>query len=74
MGCNTLGITAWNGGRINQAVLHPEVAASVTAMRELAAELETLRAVDGMIIQDKWATISVHYHMTRQRKRPNNRS
>ena len=50
----------------NQAVLHPEVAASVTAMRELAAELETLRAVDGMIIQDKWATISVHYHMTRQ--------
>jgi trehalose 6-phosphate phosphatase len=47
-------------------VLHPEVAASLTAMRALAAELEVLSAVDGMIIQDKWATVSVHYHLTRQ--------
>ncbi len=50
----------------DHAVLHPEVAASLTAMRALAAELEVLSAVDGMIIQDKWATVSVHYHLTRQ--------
>lgn len=50
----------------NRAVLHPEVEASLTAMRSLAAELDALRTVEGMIIQDKGATISVHYHMTRQ--------
>jgi trehalose 6-phosphate phosphatase len=48
----------------DQAVLHPEVAANLDAMRSLAAELEVLKAVEGMIIQDKWATMSVHYHMT----------
>jgi trehalose 6-phosphate phosphatase len=56
------GMERWEN---NQAVLHPEVAASVTEMRALAAELEVLKAVDGMIIQDKWATMSIHYHMTR---------
>jgi len=50
----------------NRAVLHPEVEASLTAMRALAAELEALHTVEGMIIQDKGATMSVHYHMTRQ--------
>jgi trehalose 6-phosphate phosphatase len=48
----------------DQAVLHPNVTASLCSMRAVAAELESLRAVEGMIIQDKWATISVHYHMT----------
>jgi trehalose 6-phosphate phosphatase len=55
------GMERWENG---QAVLHPEVAATEAAMRALAAELEVLKAVDGMIIQDKWATISVHYHLT----------
>jgi trehalose 6-phosphate phosphatase len=57
------GMERWEN---NRAVLRPEAAASLEAMRALAAEMEGLRAVDGMIIQDKWATISVHYHLTRQ--------
>jgi trehalose 6-phosphate phosphatase len=46
----------------NHAVLHPDAEASLSAMRAVAAELEILRSVDGIIIQDKWATISVQYN------------
>ena len=54
------GIERWEN---NQAVLHPDVTASLTSMRAVAEELEALRSVQGIIIQDKWATMSVHYHM-----------
>jgi trehalose 6-phosphate phosphatase len=50
----------------NQAVLHPDVTASLSSMRAMAKELETLRSINGIIIQDKWATMSVHYHMCLQ--------
>ena len=54
------GMERWEN---NQAVLHPDVTASLTSMRAVAEELEALRSVQGIIIQDKWATMSVHYHM-----------
>lgn len=50
----------------NHAVLHPDAETSLSVMRAVAAELEILRSVDGIIIQDKWATISVHYNMVTQ--------
>ena len=50
----------------NQAVMHPDVIASLSSMRAVAKELEVLRSVDGMIIQDKGATMSVHYHLSSQ--------
>jgi trehalose 6-phosphate phosphatase len=53
------GMEWWENGR---AVLHPDVEAFLADMRAVAAELDTLRAVGGVIIQDKWATISVHYN------------
>jgi len=43
-------------GRYSLAVLYGAV----------AAELETLLSIDGVIIQDKWASISVHYNTTQQ--------
>jgi trehalose 6-phosphate phosphatase len=48
------GMEWWANG---QAVLHPDVTASLSDMRAVAAELKTLRSIDGVIIQDKWATI-----------------
>ena len=50
----------------DSAVLHPDVASSLSDVRAVAAELETLRSIDGVIIQDKWATISVHYNTVQQ--------
>lgn len=50
----------------NRAVLHSDVTKSIPSIRAVAKELETLRSIDGMIIQDKWATISVHYHLCPQ--------
>jgi trehalose 6-phosphate phosphatase len=57
------GMERWEN---NQAVLHPDVTASLSSMRAVAKELEALRSIEGMIIQDKWATMSVHYHMSPQ--------
>ena len=57
------GMEWWENG---QAVLHPDVTASLADMRSVAAELETLRSIDGVIIQDKWASISVHYNTVQQ--------
>ena len=48
------------------AVMHPDVSTSLSDMRAVAAELETLRSIDGVIIQDKWASISVHYNTVQQ--------
>ena len=46
----------------DSAVLHPDVTASLSDMRAVADELKTLHSIDGVIIQDKWASISVHYN------------
>ena len=48
----------------NQTILHPDVRAYLPSIRAVAKELEPLRSIEGMIIQDKWATISIHYHLT----------
>jgi trehalose 6-phosphate phosphatase len=50
----------------NRAVLHPDINTSLSAMRAVAQELDALRSVEGIIIQDKWATMSIHYHLCRQ--------
>jgi trehalose 6-phosphate phosphatase len=47
----------------NQAVLHPDVSAYLPSIRAVAKELEPLRSINGLIIQDKGATISIHYHL-----------
>ena len=57
------GMEWWANG---QAVLHPDVTASLSDMRALAAELEFLHSIDGVIIQDKGASISVHYNTVQQ--------
>ena len=57
------GMEQWDN---NQAILHPDAGAYVPSMRALAKELEPLRSIKGLIIQDKWATISIHYHMSPQ--------
>ena len=48
------------------AVLHPDIASYLSDMRAVAAELESLRSIEGVIIQDKWASISVHYNTVQQ--------
>ena len=47
----------------NRAILHPDVKIYLPSIRAIAKELETLRSVDGIMIQDKWASISIHYHL-----------
>ncbi|MDD5288386.1 MAG: trehalose-phosphatase [Dehalococcoidales bacterium] len=57
------GMECWEN---NQAILHPDARAYLPSIRAVAKELEPLRSIEGMIIQDKWATISIHYHLTPQ--------
>ena len=57
------GMELWDNDR---AILHPDAEAYVPSMRALVKELEPLNSIEGLIIQDKWATISIHYHMCPQ--------
>jgi trehalose 6-phosphate phosphatase len=57
------GMEWWQNGK---AVLHPEAHSYIPAIRAVAAELETLRSFQEIIIQDKWASISVHYRLSPQ--------
>ena len=57
------GMEHWDN---DQAILHPDAEVYVPSMRALAKELEPLRSIEGLIIQDKWATISIHYHLCLQ--------
>jgi len=54
----------WSEG--DSIVLHPEARPFLSAMRALAADIVSLRNVDGIIIQDKYATISLHYRLSSQ--------
>jgi trehalose 6-phosphate phosphatase len=54
------GMEQWENDR---AILHPDAGAYAPAMRAVADELEALRSIHGILIQDKGATISVHYHL-----------
>jgi trehalose 6-phosphate phosphatase len=57
------GMEQWENDR---AILHPDAGAYVPAMRAVAEELEALRSIQGILIQYKGATISVHYHLCLQ--------
>ena len=57
------GMEQWENDR---AILHPDAGAYVPTMRAIAKELEPLRSIQGILIQDKWATISIHYHLCLQ--------
>lgn len=57
------GMEEWQG---NHALLHPDARQYVPAVRAIAKELASLRALQGIIIQDKWASISIHYRLSTQ--------
>jgi trehalose 6-phosphate phosphatase len=57
------GMEQWDNDR---AILHPDTGVYVPVMRTIAKELEALRTIQGILIQDKGATISVHYHLCLQ--------
>jgi trehalose 6-phosphate phosphatase len=48
----------------NQTIMYPDVKVYLPSIRAVAKELEILRSIDGLIIQDKLATISIHYNLT----------
>jgi trehalose 6-phosphate phosphatase len=48
----------------NQTIIYPDVKVYLPSIRAVAKELEILSSIDGLIIQDKWATISIHYNLT----------
>ncbi len=57
------GMEWWRGDR---AELHPDAIPYVPAIRAVAKELEALRSMEGIVVQDKEATISVHYRLSPQ--------
>ena len=54
------GMERWEN---NQAAEHSSVRPYISPMRAVAAQIETLRAIPNLIIQDKYLTISIHYHL-----------
>jgi trehalose 6-phosphate phosphatase len=48
----------------NKAILHPDAETYVPAIRALVKELESLKSIEGIVIQDKWATVSVFYRQS----------
>ncbi len=54
------GMERWEN---NQAAAHDSVLPYISPMRAVAAQIETLRAIPNLIIQDKRLTISIHYHL-----------
>ena len=48
----------------NHAKLHPEAQKYLPDIRALAGELEPLKSMEGIQIQDKYASLSVHYRMS----------
>jgi len=52
----------WNGTVAKRPPeLYCEVTPYVPSIRAVVKELETLKSIDGIIIQDKWATVSIFY-------------
>jgi len=54
----------WSEG--DRFILHPEARQYLSEMRSLAAEIQLLRDIPGVVIQDKGATISLHYRLSKQ--------
>jgi trehalose 6-phosphate phosphatase len=48
----------------DKAVLHPDVQSYLPVMRKVASQLDPLETIPGVIIQDKGATISMHYRLS----------
>ena len=57
----------------DKAVLHPDVQSHIPVIREVASQLAPLETMRGVIIQDKGATISVHYRLSPQPERAKER-
>jgi trehalose 6-phosphate phosphatase len=55
------GMEQWEG---NAPVLHPDAQPYVPYVRALVKELEVLKSVENILIQDKWAAISVIYRQS----------
>ncbi len=50
--------------KYDKAVLHPDTERYIPAIRALVKELESLKSIEGIIIQDKWATVSIIYRQS----------
>ncbi len=50
----------------NHAELHPDAQSHVPTMNKLVKELEQLKSFEGVQIQDKGASVSIHYRMSPQ--------
>ena len=55
------GMERWQDGR---PVLHPKAQPYLPAMRDIASQLGPLKSIEGVIIQDKGASISLHYRLS----------
>jgi trehalose 6-phosphate phosphatase len=55
------GMERWQNGK---PVLHPSAQPYVPAIRAVAQQIRQLRDVEGVIIQDKGATLSIHYRLS----------
>lgn len=55
------GMERWEG---NAPVLHPDAQPFVPYVRALVKELEALKSIEGILIQDKWAAISIIYRQS----------
>lgn len=44
----------------NKAVLHPDVELHLSSIKAVANELHPLLSIEGIMIQDKWVSISIH--------------
>lgn len=54
------GMEYWENGR---GVVADIVQPYITSVRAVAKKVELLRNIPDIIIQDKWLTISIHYHL-----------
>lgn len=55
------GMEIWQKG---QAELYPDAQPYMPAVRALVKELESLKSIEGVVIQDKWATVSIIYRQS----------
>jgi trehalose 6-phosphate phosphatase len=55
------GMERWEN---NSPLLHPDAQPFVPYVRALMKELEALKSIEGILIQDKWAAISVIYRQS----------
>ena len=54
------GMERWQDGK---PVLHPKAQPYLPAMLDIASRIEPLKSIEGVVIQDKGASISLHYRL-----------